>query len=211
MTDAARNVPQFTISMDVAMARAKQVVSDFQTDSNGPRFTITAFLVRACAWALRRHPLINAGVNMDSHEIIEWADINIGVAVAAPHGLLVPVIHQADRLDAGTVAQKLDDLSCRARDGKLRSEEMRGGTFTISNLGMFGVDHFTAIVNPPQAAILAVSQMAKRAVVSPDNQVSVQLMADFTLTADHRVVDGALAAQFLADVKQAVEHPGLLI
>ncbi|MBE7552729.1 MAG: 2-oxo acid dehydrogenase subunit E2 [Anaerolineales bacterium] len=209
LTAAARDIPQFTVSLAVEMSRAQQIVDEARTIPDGPRVTLTALLVKACAWTLARHPAVNASFNQDS--IVEWAEINIGVAAAVEAGLIVPVICQADRLNLGEISMQLNDLGARAREGKLRPEELRGGTFTISNLGMFGVEHFTAIINPPQAAILAVGRIAKRPIVTEDEQIVVKPMSDLTLTADHRVIDGAKAAQFLADLKHVLEHPGALV
>ncbi|MCK6630597.1 MAG: 2-oxo acid dehydrogenase subunit E2 [Anaerolineae bacterium] len=210
LTAAARDIPQFTVSLEIEMSRAQQMVDDTRAaGSEGPRVTLTALLVKACAWVLARQPEVNASFNGDS--ILEWAEVNIGVAVAVEAGLIVPVIFGADRLSLPDIAAQLNDLSARAREGKLRPEELRGGTFTISNLGMFGVETFTAIINPPQAAILAVGRTVKRAIVTEDEQIVVKPMASFTLTADHRVIDGAIAGRFLAALKQALERPGLLL
>ncbi|MEW5957154.1 MAG: 2-oxo acid dehydrogenase subunit E2 [Chloroflexota bacterium] len=210
LTSSVREAPQFIVSMDIEMRRALEVLEDLRAAAPaGVRVTLTTVLVKACAWALARHPAVNASFQPDG--IVEWADINIGVAAAVEQGLVVPVVRHADRLGAMEIATQVADLGQRAREGKLQLQEMQGGTFTISNLGMFGVDHFTAIINPPQAAILAVSRTAKRPVVTDDDQIEIKLLADFTLTADHRLVDGAKAAQFLADLKQAVEHPGALL
>ncbi len=210
LTNSVRETPQFIVSMGIEMRRAMEVLEDLRAAAPAAvRVTLTTVLVKACAWALARHPAVNASFQTDG--IVEWADINIGVAAAVEQGLVVPVVRHADRLSALEIAAQVVDLGQRAREGKLQLEEMQGGTFTISNLGMFGVDHFTAIINPPQAAILAVSRAAKRPVVTDDDQIEIKLLADFTLTADHRLVDGAKAAQFLADLKQAVEHPGVLL
>jgi pyruvate dehydrogenase E2 component (dihydrolipoamide acetyltransferase) len=209
VTASARDIPQFTVSMAVDVARALEVVADLRDNPDAVKVTLTAFLVKACAWALNRHPGVNATYGADA--ITEWADINVGLAVSVEQGLLVPVIHHADRLTTVEIAARIADLGQRARDGKLQPAEMQGGTFTISNLGMFGVDHFTAIINPPEAAILAVSRAAKVPVVSADDRIEIKQLANFTLTADHRLVDGAKAAQFLADLKKAIEHPGMLL
>jgi pyruvate dehydrogenase E2 component (dihydrolipoamide acetyltransferase) len=142
---------------------------------------------------------------------VEWADVNVGVAVATDSGLLVPVIHNADRLGLAEIAALLGEISARARAGKLRREDIQGGTFTVSNLGMLGVDQFTAILNPPQAAILAVGRLARRPVVDETDQIVVRALSSLTLTADHRVLDGASAAQFLALIKKVLEHPGILL
>jgi pyruvate dehydrogenase E2 component (dihydrolipoamide acetyltransferase) len=210
LTAAARDIPQFTVSLEVEMSRAQQMVDDTRVaGSEGPRVTLTALLVKACAWVLARQPEVNASFNGDS--ILEWAEVNIGVAVAVEAGLIVPVIFQAGSLSLPDIAAQLNDLGARAREGKLRPEELRGGTFTISNLGMFGVETFTAIINPPQAAILAVGRTMKRPIVTEDEQIVVKPMASFTLTADHRVIDGAIAGRFLAALKQVLERPGLLL
>lgn len=209
LTASVRDIPQFTVSMAVNMERAQEMVADLRTSSDEVKVTLTAFLVKACAWALSKHPDINASYGADA--ITEWEDINIGVAVSVEQGLLVPVVRHADRLGILDIAAQIADLGHRARAGKLQPHEMQGGTFTISNLGMFGVDSFTAIINPPEAAILAVSRAAKVPVVLDNDRVEIKQMANFTLTADHRLVDGAKAAQFLADLKKAIEHPGVLL
>jgi len=211
MVQSAREAPQFTISMDVDMTRSLEMLADIRTQveaRGGPRITQTAWLVHVCAWALRQHPEINASFR--DNVIVEWEDINIGVAVAVDEGLVVPVIHGADHLSLENIAERLTDLSRRAREGALRLEDIRGGTFTISNLGMFGVDRFTALLNPPQAVILAVGRVIRRPVVADDGSIVARPMMSLTASADHRVVDGAQVARFLADVRRALEHPGLL-
>lgn len=213
LTASVREAPQFSAGVDVVMSRALAVIDDFratQAGSDTARVTLTAFLVKACAWALGRFPAINATFENDA--ILEWVDINIGVAVTVEPGLVVPVIHQADALSLSAIAARLADLTIRARAGQLRPEDVQSGTFTLSNLGMFGVDRFQAILNPPQAAILAVGRVARRPFVTADeDRLDIHPIAEFTLTADHRVIDGALAGRFLADLKQAIEHPGLLL
>lgn len=212
MTRSVREAPPFTVSVDVEMSRALALVEDLAAwaeREGGPRVTLTAFLVKACAWALRRHPALNA--SLEGEEILEWEEVNIGVAVAVPDGLVVPVIHGADRRGLMEIAQVLEEKAKRAREGRLRPEDVQGGTFTLSNLGMYGVDRFTAILNPPQAAILAVGRVAKRPVVGEGDRVDVRPMATLTLTADHRVVDGAQAARFLDDLRMILERPAILL
>ncbi|MFZ2360340.1 MAG: 2-oxo acid dehydrogenase subunit E2, partial [Anaerolineae bacterium] len=126
-------------------------------------------------------------------------------------GLIVPVVRGADRLGMRAIAARLADLAARAREGKLKLDDLQGGTFTLSNLGMFGIDHFTAILNPPQAAILAVGRTSRRAVVAEDDRIEVRPVSTLALTADHRVLDGASAARFLATIQRALEHPGMLL
>ncbi len=212
MTRSVREAPQFTVSVDVDMGRALAVVEELSAwaeREEGVRVTLTALLIRACAWALRRHPALNA--TLEGEEILEWEAVNIGVAVAVPEGLVVPVVHGADRLGLLAIARALEEKAGRAREGRLRPEDLQGGTFTLSNLGMYGVDRFTAILNPPQAAILAVGRVAKRPVVGEGDRVEVRPMAALTLTADHRIVDGAQAARFLDDLRAALERPGILL
>jgi pyruvate dehydrogenase E2 component (dihydrolipoamide acetyltransferase) len=211
MSQSVREAPQFNLSVDVDMSRALAVVEDWRAaQAEGqPRMTLTALLVKTCAWALQRHPALNAG--FEDEAIIEWSDINIGVAVAVDEGLIVPVIHHADRLSLLEIAARLNDVSARGRAGQLQLADVQGGTFTLSNLGMFAVDRFTAIVNPPQAAILAVGRAAKRVVPDDDGQTRIAPMATFTVSADHRVVDGAQVGRFLSDLQRGLERPGLLL
>ncbi len=173
-----------------------------------PRISLTALLVRAVAWTLARHLLLNSQLSGD--KILLLPDVHVGVAVAAESGLIVPVIHQAGQKSVTQIAAELEDLTARARQGKLLPDDVAGGTFTISNLGMFGVDRFTAIINPPQSAILAVGRMRKMVVPGEDDRPVVRSIMTITLGADHRVVDGAAAARFLADLRECLEHPELM-
>jgi len=212
MLRSVREAPPFTVSVDVEMSRALTLLEELSAWAEreaGVRVTLTALLIRACAWALRRHPALNA--TLEGEEILEWEDVNIGVAVAVPEGLVVPVVPAADRKGLIEIARVLEEKVARAREGRLRPEDLQGGTFTLSNLGMYGVDRFTAILNPPQAAILAVGRVAKRPVVGEGDRVEVRPVATFTLTADHRLVDGAQAARFLEDLRTALERPGVLL
>jgi len=210
MTASVREAPQFTVSVDVDMGRALDVVEDLKarTAEGQARVTLTAIIVKACAWALRQHPEANASFRDDG--IVEWDEVNVGVATAIEAGLIVPVVREADASGLRRIAEQMADLTSRARAGKLRLEDLQGGTFTVSNLGMLGIDRFTAIVNPPQAAILAVGRVARRAEVF-DDKIEIRPMASLALTADHRVLDGAAAARFLATIRSALEHPGLLL
>ena len=210
LTQSAQDVPQFTVTMQVNLRRPLALVDELRAiPGDGPRPTVTAVLVRACAEALRRVPQVNGSFQDDA--ITLWDDVNIGVAVAVDDGLIVPVVRAADRLRLAELAAALEWLSQRARAGQLTPDDVQEGTFTISNLGMYGVDAFTAIINPPQAAILAVGRAVKQVVVLADDRTSVEPLASFTLTADHRILDGALAARFLGEVKRLVEHPALMI
>jgi pyruvate dehydrogenase E2 component (dihydrolipoamide acetyltransferase) len=168
------------------------------------KLTYTDLLVKLVALALRKHPRLNA--RWETDQIVLNEAINVGLAVAVEEGLLVPVIHRADQLGLGELAARRTALVNRAQTGKLSLDDLREGTFTISNLGMYGVDAFNAIVNPPQAAILATGRIAER-VVPVDGQPAVQPMMTLTLSCDHRVVDGARAAQFLQTLVTFIEDP----
>lgn len=211
MSASTREAPQFNLSVDVNMARALAIVDDFKTSrgADTPKVTVTVLLVKLCAWALARNPALNAACLNES--IVEYSDINIGVAVALDDGLIVPVIRRADTLMLLEIAAQLGDLSARARANKLALPDIQGGSFSISNLGMFAVDRFTAIVNPPQAAILAVGRTTKRIVADANDQPVAAPISTFTVSADHRAVDGAVVGRFLGDLSQIVERPGLLL
>lgn len=168
------------------------------------KITYTDLLVKLVAAALREHPRVNA--RWDDGSIVPQERINVGLAVAIEDGLVVPVIHQADELSLQEIAARREDLVVRAQAGKLQPADIQGGTFTISNLGMYGVDAFNAIVNPPQAAILAVGRIAER-VVAVEGRPAVQPMMMLSLSCDHRVIDGARAARFLETVVGLIEEP----
>ena len=176
--------------------------------SSGLKLTHTDLLVALVARVLQKHPRMNA--SWASAGVRSNAAINVGVAMAVGDGVVAPVIPKADKATLGEIAEQRRDLAERARGGKLRPADIAGGTFTISNLGMFGVDAFTAIIIPPQAAILAVGRIADRVVpvgVGPDARPGIRPMMTLTLSSDHRVVDGARAAEFLRDLVEAIGNP----
>jgi pyruvate dehydrogenase E2 component (dihydrolipoamide acetyltransferase) len=176
--------------------------------ARGEKLSLTSIIVKACAGVLLRHPDLNA--TTDGERIHYWPTANIGVAVALEGGLIVPVVHHAERLTMRTIQTQVDDLAARARGNTLGMADLADGTFTISNLGMFGVDRFTAIINPPQVAILAVGRAVRQFVPDADDQPVLKSLLTITLSADHRVVDGAVAAQFMADLRTVLEDPALL-
>jgi pyruvate dehydrogenase E2 component (dihydrolipoamide acetyltransferase) len=183
-----------------------------RTDSpgGGNRISLTALLVRSVAYSLARHPYLNA--SLDEEIIYLWKEINIGVAIAIDGGLVVPVIHGANQLSVSQINGRLREMSGRARDGGLTMTDVHNGTFTLSNLGMFGIDHFRAIINPPESAILAVGQAVRKPVViNSQDDIGVRSMMMLTLSADHRLVDGVTAAKFLADLVRAIESPDLML
>jgi len=205
----AWEAPAFQISMSADMTRAlalrKRLVD---RGFEGAKPTVTDVLTKACAVALMRHRGVNALFAGDSIELHPSA--NVGIAVAIDQGLVVPVIPAAERLTIAQIADARAALVERARAGKLQQADLAGGTFTISNLGMFGVDVFVAVLNPPQAAILAVGATTDQA-VARDGALTVAPMMSMTLTCDHRALDGATAAEFLRSVKDFLEEPGLML
>jgi pyruvate dehydrogenase E2 component (dihydrolipoamide acetyltransferase) len=176
--------------------------------ARGEKLSVTAVLIKACAWALGRNPALNA--TLEGDEISYWRNANIGMAVALQDGLIVPVIHRAEQLSLYAIQQEVDRLAALAREGKLTLDQVSGGTFTVTNMGMFGVDSFTAIINPPQVAILAVGRTVRSFVPDAEGKPILKPTLTMTLSADHRVVDGAHAAHFLRDLRDVIQTPSLL-
>jgi pyruvate dehydrogenase E2 component (dihydrolipoamide acetyltransferase) len=204
----AWQVPAFQLTVSVDMTHANTLVERSRELNPAVRVTITDLLARVCARALMRHPDVN--VQFAGESLLRFPSANVGVAVAAPQGLVVPVIRSVERLSLEEVAIRRGELVERARDGALQVADLEGGTFTISNLGMFGVEQFSAVLNPPQAAILAVGATTDRP-VAVAGEVVVRPMMTITLTVDHRAVDGAPAADFLRTVKTFLEDPALAL
>jgi pyruvate dehydrogenase E2 component (dihydrolipoamide acetyltransferase) len=163
----------------------------------------TAILVETVAKALLEHSIINS--TLDGNQIKIFEDINVGLAVATEYGLVVPVIHNADRKSLKEIDTAIKELTEKARQGKLSKEELTGGTFTVTNLGMYGVEFFTPIINPPEAAILGIGKITEKTVVV-DGKVEVKPIITLSLSYDHRIVDGAPAAGFLLKVKEKIEN-----
>ena len=213
MQQSFQESPHIALTVDVDMTETENGRKrlNIQAQKLGqPRITVTAFIIKIVAWALVRHPYLNASFNGDSISL--WRTVNIGVATAVPDGLVVPVLKDADRLSVSEINMRLIELADRARENKLKLEDVQGGTFTISNLGMFGISQFRAIINPPESAILAVgSVLRKPVVVDHQDRVEVRPMLSLTLSADHRVIDGVVAARFLSDVVSGLESPLLLL
>jgi pyruvate dehydrogenase E2 component (dihydrolipoamide acetyltransferase) len=205
---AAWQAPVFQLTVSTDMTRANALVGRLRELHADVRITVTDLLAKTCAHALRRHRDVNVQYGDDA--LLRFPTANIGIAVAAPQGLVVPVIRSVERLSLAELATARGDVVGRARDNKLKAEDLEGGTFTISNLGMFGVEQFVAVLNPPQAAILAVGATVDTP-VARDGAVAIRPMMTMTLTVDHRAVDGAEAAAFLRTVKQFVEDPALAL
>src|SRR6266576_1902182 len=204
----AWQIPVFQLRSSADMTRVNALVARLREGEEGPKLTVTDVLTKVCAAALMRHREVNAQWGDDV--ILLHPTANIGLAVAAPQGLLVPVIRAAESLTLAEIAVARSDLVTRARQGKLQREDLEDGTFTISNLGMYSVESFTAVLNPPQAAILAVGATEDRA-VPVEGELAIRPMLTLTATFDHRAVDGAPAAGFLQSLKELLEEPALML
>ena len=211
MQRSMQQAPHMFLQVDVEMDAAEGLrkLANENKVVDAPKISVTALIVKAVAWALKQNPIVNS--QYTDEKIIEYSDINIGVATALDNGLIVPVIHNADSKDLVQISLELSDLAQRARSNKLQPDDLSGGTFTISNLGMFGIDRFTAIINPPQSAILAVGKMNKVFVPDENDQPLLRRQVAFTLSADHRVMDGSQAAKFLTDLKDSLLNLGEIL
>ena len=209
LTEAwAAPVFQLTVTADATelVATRERMVELMREGDTKP--TVSDVLTRLVASALVRHPPVNA--NFVEGQLRRFGAANVGLAVAAPSGLVVPVIRNADRKSVQQIAADRADLVARARDGKLKLDDLEGGTFTISNLGMYGIEQFVAVLNPPQVAILAVGSIEERA-AAIDGELAILPTMTMTLTCDHRAIDGSEGAEFLATVKTFVEQPALAL
>ncbi|MCP4759005.1 MAG: 2-oxo acid dehydrogenase subunit E2 [Planctomycetes bacterium] len=214
LVESKQDIPHYQVSMvfamDAMMNLRKQLNAELA--DQGVKLSVNDLIVRACAVAMHRNPLMNASWDRDA--IVYHGDVNIGIAVALPEerggGLVVPVIHSANTKSLRVISSETRMLSEKARTRGLSMDEMDGATFTISNLGMFGVDAFTAIINPPNSAILAVGASIQKPVVR-DGELGIGWEMNATLSNDHRVVDGATAARYLATLKELIEHPAAIL
>ncbi|GKY89608.1 2-oxo acid dehydrogenase subunit E2 [Sinisalibacter aestuarii] len=203
-----QNVPHFYTTVDLRID-ALMDLRKGMNGSGGAKISVNDFLIRACGMALTEHPGVNVHVSENGVTLFERADISVAVAIDG--GLITPVLRDAGQRGLRDIAGAAADLAARARARALTAEELKGGTFTLSNLGMFGVREFDAIINPPQGAILAVGGPRREAVEGPDGAVLFATMISATLSADHRAIDGALAAQFLATLRGLIEDPMRLL
>jgi pyruvate dehydrogenase E2 component (dihydrolipoamide acetyltransferase) len=209
MTEAKQQIPHIYITMSVGMDAAlalRRQINDGADDAR--KVSVNDLVTRAAALALRKFPALNAA--FADNAVRYYGDVNISVAVALPEGLIAPTLYHCDRKSVWEIAAESRALAERARTGKLRPEDLRPGTFTISNLGMFDVDVFSAIVNPPQAAILAVGAAKPQPVVR-DGALAAATMMQVTCSADHRVTDGAEVARFLTELRRLLEQPVWLV
>ncbi len=200
-----QDAPHIYFQREVDLTAANHLIAFASTRApEGVKVTLTAVIVRALAWALRRHPLINS--HLVGEEILVMEGVHIGVAVALDNGLIVPVVKNADQKGIYAISAEIARLAAAAKANKLGLDDIQGATFTLSNLGMFGVDRFTAIINPPQVGILAVGRARKQFVPDANDQPVLRPMCGLTLSVDHRAIDGAVAARFLGDLADALTH-----
>jgi pyruvate dehydrogenase E2 component (dihydrolipoamide acetyltransferase) len=205
LSAAKRDIPHFYLTIDCELDKLLEVRGQLNDAANAAsKVSINDFIIKACALALCDVPGANSGWVNDT--LIKFTDVNVAVAVATPKGLITPVISQADTKDVTTISAEIKELASRAKEGRLKPEEYKGGGFTVSNLGMYGVREFSAIINPPQACILAVGAGEKRPVVR-DGEIAVATVMSCTLSVDHRAVDGAMGAEFLQCVRRYIEQP----
>ncbi len=209
LAESKQFTPHFYVSIDVELDAllALRAQLNGKSPKEGPgafKLSVNDLLIKACAVTLRRVPGVNATYTDDA--ILQYEDVDISVAVSIPDGLITPIIRGADRKGLAAISNEAKDLIARARAGKLKPAEFQGGGFSISNMGMYGVKEFSAIINPPQGGILAVAAGLQRPVVR-DGQLAVATVMTCTLSVDHRAIDGAMAAEWVAAFKSVVEDP----
>jgi len=197
-------IPTFYLTTEVDMERAWDAREALKALGEGPKVSFNDIIIKAVATALRQHPACNAWWQ-DDH-IRYWHEVHVSMAVAIEDGLITPVIRHADHKSLRQISAEAHDLAARARDRRLTPEEYTGGTFSVSNLGMLDIDEFTAVINPPEAGILAVGRIVEKP-VAHEGQVAVRRRLRLTMSCDHRVIDGATGAQFLKTLKAMLENP----
>ena len=205
MLQSIQTAPQFALTVRADMTNALRIRESLKNGLTGERLSVTVMLVKIVATALKHQPRANA--SFEAGRVKLHKQVNVGVAIGTENGLIVPVIKDADQKKTIEIAEELHTFRENARQMRFSTDDLSGGTFTISNLGMYGIDQFNAIINPPQSAILAVGQVAKTPVAMSDNTIAVRPLMSLTLTVDHRAMDGVLGAKFLAEVKERLENP----
>ena len=209
LTQSKQEIPHYYLTIDCEIDELLRVRKELNERApEGVKLSVNDFLIRAAALALKKVPEVNASFAGDS--LLMHKHANVGIAVAIEGGLITPIINKADEKGLAAISNEAKDLAARARDRKLKPQEYEGGGFSISNLGMYGIKHFTAVINPPQSAILAVGAGEKRAVVKDDQLIAATVMT-CTMSCDHRVIDGALGARFLEAFKGFVEFPATML
>jgi pyruvate dehydrogenase E2 component (dihydrolipoamide acetyltransferase) len=208
LTEAKQTIPHFYLTIDLTIDKLLALRAEANARLPGVKLSVNDFVIKAVALALKKIPGANASYTETALRL--YSDIDIAIAVATPGGLITPVIRHADQKSVTAISSEMRSLGIKAREGKLKPEEYQGGTFTISNLGMYGIREFSAIINPPQACILAVGAGEQRAVVK-DGQLAIATQMSCTLAVDHRAVDGALGAEYLGAFKSVIEDPLIML
>lgn len=208
LQEAKATIPHFYVSLKIDAQPLVDIRE--QLKNHAIKYTYNDFIIKASALALKRHPEINSGFNSTVNTLIRYKTVDISVAVSIQGGLITPILKNADMKSVDELAVEIKNLAARAKEGKLEAHEYQGGSFTISNLGMYGVSDFVAIINPPQAAILAVSGILPAAVVR-NGQIVAGHELTLTLSGDHRVIDGVAAAEFLKTLQRYLENPAALL
>jgi len=211
LTEAKQNIPHFYLRKEIKIDELLQVRSRINTHliEKNNKFSINDFIIKSCALALQSVPTANA--IWAENKIIQLKPSDIAVAVSVDDGLFTPVIRDADKKSLSNISKEMKELAEKARSKKLLPNEYQGGSFSISNLGMYGIDNFDAVINPPHGAILAVGTGLKKPLVNDDNTISVANMMSLTLSVDHRVIDGALGAELLQSITKYLEDPVLML
>ena len=204
-------IPHFYLRLELDAAPLTKLRAEINAGegADGNKFSVNDFILKAAVSALRRHPKVNASFQGDA--VVQFGSVNLAVAVAVEDGLVTPVIRNAQAQSLRDISIAVKDLASRARAKKLKPEEYQGGTFTVSNLGAYGIENFDAIINPPQAAILSVGALVKKPVVNGQDEIVVGHRIAIGLSCDHRVVDGAIGAEFLATLRKMIENPMLML
>jgi pyruvate dehydrogenase E2 component (dihydrolipoamide acetyltransferase) len=205
-------IPHFYLNIEVdagELLKFRSQANMHLEKAGAPKLTINDFVLKAAVEAAMKVPRVNASYAGDS--VIEYADVHLSVAVAVEDGLVTPVVRQAQKKSLREISEAVKDLATRARNKKLKPEEFQGGTLTVSNLGSHGIDNFFAVINPPQAIILAIGAIVKKPVVNAQDEIVPAHRLAIGLSADHRVVDGAVGAQYLAELRLLIENPALML
>jgi pyruvate dehydrogenase E2 component (dihydrolipoamide acetyltransferase) len=208
LTESKQNVPHFYLTVDCEIDALLKIRGEVNAKLTDGKLSVNDFVIRAVALALKKVPAANA--SWSDEAILRWSSIDVAVAVAIDAGLITPIIKGADRKGLAVISAEMRDLAGRAKTGKLKLEEFQGGTISISNLGMYGIKDFAAVINPPQGCIIAVGAGEQRPVVK-NGALAIATVMSLTLSADHRVVDGAVGAEFISEVKKLLEDPLLML
>jgi len=208
LTESKQTVPHFYLTVDCEIDSLLKIRAEVNAKMTDGKVSVNDFVIRAVALALKKVPAANASFSDDA--ILQWGSVDVAVAVAIDAGLITPIVKNADQKGLAVIAAEMKDLAARAKTGKLKLDEFQGGTISISNLGMYGIKDFAAVINPPQGCIIAVGAGEQRPVVK-NGALAIATVMSLTLSADHRAVDGAVGAQFISEVKKLVEDPLLML